>query len=1075
VKGIIAWFARNGVAANLLMVLIIAGGLVALPQIQQKSFPDINIEVIMITVPYLGAAPEEVEQGVCIRIEEEIQGINGIEKLSSTAAEGACNVGAELMSGYPIDRALSEIKNAVDGISTFPVETEKPIITHYAIKRTALQLALSGHADERTLKLLGERLRDDISALPGVTQVELANARADEISIEVPEASLRRHGLSFDQVVAAVRRSSLDLPGGAIKTADGEILLRTKGQAYRGGEFEGIVVLTRPDGTRLTLGEIATVRDGFEEEDRYARFDGEPAVLVTVYRVGDQRVIELVETVKAYVEEARGTLPEGLSLTVWSDGSRSLRDRLDILVRNGINGFVLVFVLLSCFLRLRLAGWVSIGIPISFLGALALFPGLDISIDVISLFAFILVLGLLVDDAIVIGENVHTHQEANEDPLEAAITGTQEVSVPVIFGVLTTVAAFLPLLLAPGPMGQIFAGIGVVVILCLLFSLVESQLVLPTHLGHVRIEKGGKAGGRISSGWKRLQDRMSGSLTNLARRRYRPALDLALNWRYTTVSIGVVLLGVTIAVVQTGRIKYSFFTPVESDYITATLTMPNGTPTHLTAEAVEALEAAALRVKAQLDVDFPPAEDRGSLVRHVMSSVGEQPSTGGHTGRGNRAPAGTHLGEVNVELLSGDARPIEARQVVALWRKEAPSIPSAESLVFSSSLFSAGDPINLRLQSADVDALAVAADALKAKLQEYPGVFDVRDSFSAGKRELRLSILPSAEVLGLTLEDLGRQVRQAFYGEEAQRIQRDRQDVRVMVRYPEDQRRSLGDLERMRIRTPDGSEVPFATVARVESGRGFASIRRTDRQRVVNVSADVDLDQANANEIMRDLRANFLPQLLADHGGLRFSVEGEQREQQRVMMGMFRAAFLALLLIYALLAIPLRSYLQPLIIMSVIPFGLVGAIGGHVLMGQSLSMMSVLGVIALSGVVVNASLVMVHYVNGRRTAGSPLAEAVRDAGVARFRPIVLTSLTTFAGLTPLLMERTVSARFLIPMAISLAFGVAFATLITLFLVPSFYVILEDAKSLLRGEGGPAEVAEMRLRASGDPNEIRNAS
>jgi multidrug efflux pump subunit AcrB len=1075
VKGIIAWFAHNGVAANLLMVLIIAGGLVALPQIQQKSFPDINIEVIMITVPYLGAAPEEVEQGVCIRIEEEIQGINGIEKLSSTAAEGACNVGAELMSGYPIDRALSEIKNAVDGISTFPVETEKPIITHYAIKRTALQLALSGRADERTLKLLGERLRDDISALPGVTQVELANARADEISIEVPEASLRRHGLSFDQVVAAVRRSSLDLPGGAIKTADGEILLRTKGQAYRGGEFEGIVVLTRPDGTRLTLGEIATVRDGFEEEDRYARFDGEPAVLVTVYRVGDQRVIELVETVKAYVEEARGTLPEGLSLTVWSDGSRSLRDRLDILVRNGVNGFVLVFVLLSCFLRLRLAGWVSIGIPISFLGALALFPGLDISIDVISLFAFILVLGLLVDDAIVIGENVHTHQEANEDPLEAAITGTQEVSVPVIFGVLTTVAAFLPLLLAPGPMGQIFAGIGVVVILCLLFSLVESQLVLPTHLGHVRIEKGGKAGGRISSGWKRLQDRMSGSLTNLARRRYRPALDLALNWRYTTVSIGVVLLGVTIAVVQTGRIKYSFFTPVESDYVTATLTMPNGTPTHLTAEAVEALEAAALRVKAQLDVDFPPAEDRGSLVRHVMSSVGEQPSTGGHTGRGNRAPAGTHLGEVNVELLSGDARPIEARQVVALWRKEAPSIPSAESLVFSSSLFSAGDPINLRLQSADVEALVVAADALKAKLQEYPGVFDIRDSFSAGKRELRLSILPSAEVLGLTLEDLGRQVRQAFYGEEAQRIQRDRQDVRVMVRYPEDQRRSLGDLESMRIRTPDGGEVPFATVARVESGRGFATIRRTDRQRVVNVSADVDLDQANANEIMRDLRANFLPQLLADHGGLRFSVEGEQREQQRVMMGMFRAAFLALLLIYALLAIPLRSYLQPLIIMSVIPFGLVGAIGGHVLMGQSLSMMSVLGVIALSGVVVNASLVMVHYVNGRRAAGSPLAEAVRDSGVARFRPIVLTSLTTFAGLTPLLMERTVSAQFLIPMAISLAFGVAFATLITLFLVPSFYVILEDAKSLLRGEGGPAEVAEMRLRASGDPNEIRNAS
>ncbi|MBW2229990.1 MAG: efflux RND transporter permease subunit [Deltaproteobacteria bacterium] len=1073
-RGIIAWFARNHVAANLVMLIMIIGGFVALPAMQQKSFPDINVEVIQVTVPYLGAAPEEVERGVCLRIEDELQGIDGIETLSTVAAEGACNVGAELISNYPIDRALSEIKNAVDSISTFPDETEKPIVSHYQIRRTAMRLALSGDTDERSLKLIGERIRQDISALDGVTQVELRAVRADEISIEVSETSLRRHNLTFDDVVRAVRRSSLDLPGGAIRTAEGDILVRTKGQAYAGYEFQEIVVLTRADGTRLRLGDIANVVDGFEEDHRFARFDGDPALLIIVYRVGEQKVLDLVKTVRAYVEDVRPDLPEGINLTVWADGSRSLRDRLDILTRNGIQGFVLVFVVLSCFLRLRLAGWVSLGVPVAFLGALATFPVLGISIDVISIFAFILVLGLLVDDAIVVGENVHTHQQRGEDPLDSAIAGTQEVSVPVIFGVLTTIAAFLPLLLAPGTMGQIFSGIGVVVVLCLIFSLLESQMVLPSHLGHVRMAERSEPSNAVSMRWRRFQDTMSGGMQRLIDEKYRPALERALEWRYTTVSVGLLLLLWTLAIVGTGAIRFSFFPPVESDYVSASITMPIGTPVARTAAVVQDVEAAALRMRERLNQEYGDLDE--PMVKHVMTTVGAQPSTGGR-GSGSSS-GGSHLGEVSIELLSGEGRPIESAAVVRVWREEVPEIPDAESVTFSSALFRVGDPISLRLQSPDVEELVHAAEALKEHLRAYPGTFDVKDSFEEGKRELRLAILPSAEVLGLSLEDLARQVRQAFYGEEAQRIQRDREDVRVMVRFPAAERRSLGDLENMRIRTPDGGEVPFHSVARVEAGRGYSTIRRIDRQRVITVAADLDLSKGNANEIMRDLRTNFMPQLMADHAGLNFAPDGEQREQRKVQEGMQRTLPLALILIFALLAVPLRSYSQPLIIMSVIPFGLVGAIGGHLLMGRSLSMMSVFGIVALSGVVVNASLVMVHYVNTRRALGASVRQAVREAGAARFRPIVLTSMTTFAGLTPLLLERSVSAQFLIPMAISLGFGVAFSSLITLFLVPSAYMILEDLRHLFSRtppdeEGG--EVTDIRLRAAGSgPGGIRSA-
>ncbi len=1060
-RRIIAWFAENHVAANLLMAVLVIGGLVSIPRINQKSFPDIEVDVIQIGVPFLGATPEEVEEGVCIRIEEEIQGIAGIERITSSASEGNCGVSAELISGYPVDRAVSEIKNAVDAITTFPEDTEKPIVSHYEIRRNALQIALAGPASESALKVFGERVRDEVSSLPDVTQVELSAVRPYEISIEVPEESLSRYGITFDDVVRAVSRGSLDRPGGSIKGEGGEVLLRTKGQAYTGEEFGRIVLLTRPDGTRLLLSDVATVVDGFQEDDRYARFNGRPAVLVKVYRVGDQRVLDLVEEVKAYVVGAAERLPGELDLVVWRDGSKSLRDRLDILVRNGRSGFLLVFVVLALFLRLRLAFWVAIGVPIAFLGSLMLFPPLGISIDVISLFAFILVLGLLVDDAIVVGENVHRHQERGEQALGSAIRGAQEVAVPVIFGVLTSMVAFLPMIASPGPFGQIFGAIGTVVICCLFLSLVESQLILPAHLGHMKLERpiaeaGPPSSGGIQARWRRLQGRFATSLERLSQGAYRTRLEQALEWRYAVLAGGVVILVWTLAIVGTGRLKFAFFPPVESDYVSARLVMPLGTPVRATEEAVRQIEEAARQLRAELDAEYGAATDE-PLVKHVLAAVGEQPSLRSGPPMLSRLATGdSHLGEVSIELAGGDVRPISAKEVANRWRELTPPIPDVEELVFASSLFSAGDPINVELTSSDVPRLQLAAERLKQKLAEFPGVLDVSDNFREGKQEIKLRLLPSAEPLGLSLEDLSRQVRQAFYGAEAQRIQRGRDDVRVMVRYPRAERRSLEDLENLRIRTPAGGEVPFYAVAEAGRGRGYATIKRADRRRVINVTADVNESEANANQIMGFLQREYLPQLAADFPGLSFDFAGQQREQRKSLAALGRNTLLALVGIFALLAVPLRSYFQPLIIMAVIPFGLVGAIGGHLLMRpitpavQNLSMMSVFGVVALSGVVVNSSLVLVHYINQQRAAGRPLLDAVHEAGVARFRPIVLTSLTTFAGLTPLLLERSVTAQFLIPMATSLAFGVIFASAISLFLVPAAYMILEDLGGLLRG-------------------------
>jgi multidrug efflux pump subunit AcrB len=1094
-KPIIAWFARNHVAANLLMGLIIFAGLVSLSNIPLKSFPDLEIPVISIAVPYLGAAPEEVEEGVCIRIEEQLEGIEGVKQIRSSALEGMCQVSVELFENADESRALDDVKNRVDAIDTFPEETEQPIINLATPVRNVLDIAITGPRDERSLKELGQQVRDDIAQLPAVTQVELANTRPYEISIEVSEASLRRNNLSFDQVAAAVRTGSVDLPGGSIKTAAGEILLRTKGQAYWGQEFEDLVVTKRADGTRVHLKDVATIVDGFADTDQSLRFNGRPAAMIRVARIGEQDLQEVSNASKNYVRNTQTQLSEGVDLTIWNDGSIMVTDRLQILLKSARQGFLMVLIVLALFLRPRLAFWVSLGVPIAFLGALFLLNAIGMSINVITLFGLIVVLGILVDDAIVVGESIHARHQEGVSQLAGAIEGAHRVTIPVCFGVLTTVAAFTPLLFGVGTMGQITSVIATTVLCCLAFSLVESQLVLPAHLGHSSVSSPTAEVGLmlvpivaillIGVSWDlrsyvalaigagsllfalhfagyfaplaarviEFQSRFAAGVERFIDQQFRAVAARALQARYVTAATAFAALLSAIAIVASGRLPYSYFPPLASDQVIASLTMPLGTSARVTDQAIMQLERSAQVLKERLDTEYPDSPP----VRQVLAAVGGHPSSNEgppSTNTGSGTVSGGHLGEVVLQLTPGETRALRTREVADMWRDLNGPIADAVELKFKSSFITAGSDIDIQLEGDNVEELRAVAEQVRLKLGEYPGVVDITDSFRSGKQELKLSILPSGEALGLTLGSLARQVRQAYYGEEAQRIQRGRDDVRVMVRYTEGERRTLSSLESMRIRTPDGSEVPFATVAKAELGRGFSNIRRADNRRIVNVIADVDRSQITSNEVLADLQSGPIQEIMAPYPRVAFTLEGAQAEQSESAASLIPLFAMAMFVIFALLAIPLRSYVQPLIIMSVIPFAFMGAIWGHTIMKtlgyvSGLSMMSILGFVAATGVVVNSSLVLVHSVNFRRSIGESIPDAVLHASVSRSRPIILTSLTTFVGLLPLMLNKSVQAQFLVPMAVSLSFGVMFATAVTLLVVPSGYLILHDIGNLFR--------------------------
>jgi multidrug efflux pump subunit AcrB len=1051
-NSLIEWFAKNGVAANLLAIFIVIVGFMTIGTLRQEVFPEFSSDRIYVRVIYPGAAPEEVEEGISQKIEEAIHGLTDVKKVTSTSQENSGTVMVELNPGTDAARALDEIKTRIDAIDTFPEESEKPLIEEIIMRKQVINVAVSGETSEKTLRHYASEVRDQLMALDGITQVELANVREMELSIEVSEDTLRQYSMTFDELAMAIRKSSVDLPGGSIKVNEGgEVLLRTKGQAKDVLDFEQIVLRTLPDGTRLRLGQVTTVIDGFEEDDRESYFNGDRCALVKVFRVGDENAIEISEIVQRHIKDSAHLFPEGIHLTTWQDDSVYLAGRRDLMIRNGVTGFCLVFMVLALFLRFRLAFWVSLGIPISFLGTFWLMPSLDVSISMISLFAFIVVLGIVVDDAILIGENIHAHHERGTPGLKGSIAGAIEMAKPVSFAVATSIAAFAPLIFVAGNTGKIMKFIPLIVIPTLFFSLIESLFILPKHLSHLRRVDNLEEGKGIIGAWRRFQNRFVTKMDQFVIRIYKPTLRWCLEWRYLTMAMAVAVFMITMGLVGGGHVRFTFFPPVEGDNVAAAVTMPLGTTTEETRRAVEKLKQAADEVRDELDAMTP--EGHPSIVRHTLSSVGGQPFMTDQSRSGGSVASsitGAHTGEVHIEASPSEVRKFNAYELANRWREKVGAMPEAENLQFTADIFQAGDAINVVLTGANFDELQAAAEWLKAKLNNYDEVIDIADSFREGKEEIQLAIKPEAEALGLTQVDLARQVRSAFYGEEVQRIQRGRDDVRVMLRYPRDERRSLANLENMRIRMPGGTEIPFNEVAQVTFGRGYESIRRIDRRRAVNVTADVDLSKGNTHVLNTALKSEILPELRTEFPGVYWGFEGEQSEQAETVASMSYLYGIALIIIYGLLAIPFSSYIQPIIVMAAIPFGLIGAIWGHVVMGMDVTILSGFGVVALTGVVVNDSLVMVDYVNRKRGIGLSEMESARQAGMSRFRPIILTSLTTFAGLTPLLLEKSLQAKFLVPMGVSLGFGVIFATFITLILVPSMYLILEDVRTFFFG-------------------------
>jgi multidrug efflux pump subunit AcrB len=1045
----IYWFSKNHVAANFLMVAVMIMGLATWGDLKKEIFPETSVDVVMVRVPYPNATPEEVERGVCVPVEEAIEDVDGIDRIKSTASQGMGSVSIEVKNGYQVRNVMDDVKTRIDAITNFPEEAEAPILEELVLNAEVISVAVFADAGEASLLEMSNRLRDELQALPEITKVTLSNNRPYEIGIEVSEATLRAYGLTFDQVAAAVRSSSLDLPAGSVRTEAGEVLVRTEARRYRPAEFEDIPVVTHPDGSRVRLGEIATVIDGFEEIDLESHFNGKPCMLLRIFRTGNEDTLRVAEAVKRYIaEEAPRLFPEGVSFEIWKDDSKYLAGRLDLLSRNAIFGFILVLIVLSLFLRPVLAMLVALGIPASFLGAIMMMPWLGVSINMISLFAFILVLGIVVDDAIVVGENVYERISKGEDPKHAAPAGTHEVGVVVIFGVLTTMMAFTPMLGLSGVSGKIWPNIPLVVIPTLAWSLLQSKFVLPAHLAMLRR----RDPNRIT-----FSDRLLGGVDRLLKtfleRVYRPLLVFLIRWRYVTASGFLAILIACGGFVATGWIKFTFFPDVEADVVIARLRLADGVAFETTREIVHRIEAAA----QQLDREYREKHGQ-SVVRNTLASAGVQPFLNGFESLAG-APTGDHLGEVTLELVDGSSRAMSGIEIASRWRELTSPVPGALELTFQTQGASSGNAIDLELTGNNIAELEAAADAVKEALAGYQGVIDITDNNTPGQRELKLGIKPTGELLGLRLADISLQVRQAFYGEEAQRLQRGRDEVKVMIRYPEAERRSLQNLTEMKIRTRDGTEVPFLEVAEVRTGRSASSIQRADRQRAITVSADIDkaVPGANANEVVASLSTEVLPGLRDRFPGVAWSFQGEQKDQRQSMDELSSKGLIALLGIYVLLAIPLASYFQPLIIMSVIPFGLLGAVVGHVVLGLSLSIMSMCGIVALAGIVVNDSLVLVDYVNRECERGHSLTEAALNAGLRRFRPILLTSVTTFVGIMPMIFETDMQARFLIPMAVSLGFGILFSTVITLILVPLIYLIGADLRQLLRRPAAPSEV------------------
>lgn len=1031
--GMIAWFARNNVAANLFMWILIVGGIWGALSIQKQVFPNIEVNYISVRVPYLGAAPQEVEQGVILKVEEAIKDLEGIKQITSRASEGMGTVTIEAEEDYDIQNLLDEVKVQVDAIPSFPGNTEKPVVYRQKFQQDVLWVSVYGDASERELKEFAKGLRDDIANLSGISSVQVVGDRNYEISVEVSEYVLQKYDLTFSDVVNAVRRSSIDLPGGSIKSDNGDILLRTKGQAYTGWEFAQVVLLTREDGTRLLLGDIALIDDGFVEDNPFATFDGKPSVSIRVRAVGDQNALEISKSVNAFLVKAGKDFPDNIQADTWGDSSFYLNDRLNMMLENMFWGALLVFLVLSLFLKIKLAFWVIVGLPVCFLGTLLVLPadGIGVTINMLSLFAFILVLGIVVDDAIIMGESAYSEIDKKGHSTENVIAGVKKVAMPATFGVLTTIAAFSPMLMVSGPFGVIWKTIGMVVIVCLVFSLIESKLILPAHLAHMSMKPYDPS---KANALQRFRDYFSEGIKSFIANYYDPALRKCIKHRYTTLSAFIGMLILTIGLFSGGFVRFVFFPTIPNDFMNATVELQPGSSIAQRDQAIQTLLDSLERMEKKQE-----SESGVGVVKHVIAF------DNGGTG-----------GQVFVELTKAEARDLTDVQIHQAWRDEMPEIAGVKTLeIGAPGGFGSGADLSFEFSSHDINELKAIATEIKEKLSTYEGVYDINDTFAGGSDEIQLALKPQAEALGITLQDLGQQVRYGFYGAEVQRVQRDDEEVKVMVRYPKEQRSSVGHLENMRVRTPSGDDVPFEEVGELKLGKGFDSIIRVDGSRSVTITAKVDKDNVEPGKLTMNIITSVIPDLLERYPNVHFALQGNSKEQQDALLSLAMGLLFALFSIYALLAVPLRSYSQPILIMFVIPFGIVGAIVGHLVLGHAVSVLSICGIIALSGVVVNDSLIMVDFVNRAREEGHRIIDAAVNAGTQRFRAIVLTSLTTFMGLMPIVFERSLQAQVVIPMAISLAFGILFATVITLLLVPAMYMILDDIKGLFRKPAKPA--------------------
>lgn len=1024
-SGIIAWFARNTVAANLLMLVILFVGVYSALNIQREMEPQFSFNRVQITMAYPGAAPEEVEKGIVLKLEEALEDVSAIKRVDATANDSLATLVLELYPGYDVLAVLDEVKSAVDAVTNFPEDAEKPVINQLEWRKFVINLQVLGDLGERDLKELAEEIKNELLRKPEIANAAVYGTRDYEISVEIPEATLRKYQLTLEQVSEAVRASSIDLPGGAIRSPSGDIMLRTKGQAYTQQDFEKIVLITYPDGTRLTLGDIATVNDGFTEAAGFALFDRKPSAIVSVDYVGEQDLITVANAVKAYIAEKNQQLPEGVELEYWADSSYYLEARLDMMFKNLALGALLVFITLGLFLNIKLAFWVMAGLPVCFLGTFALMPtGLvDVTVNMISLFGFILVLGIVVDDAIIIGESSYTSIEKYGHSTSSVIHGTLKVATPATFGVLTTIVAFAPTLFTVGAFAPYPEAMGWVVILCLAFSLIESKWILPAHLAHSKPSNHG-----FFKQINVIQAKVNSGLNSFVQNRYRPFVLKCINHRYTTLAAFLALLILAVGLVGGGIVRFVVMPDVPGDFIRADIEMVEGTSDAQTREAHDQMAGAVF--DESLRYARETGDEKGFLA-HV-SSRGEN----------------YRFAHFLVELTKTEERSITAGEIIQRWRDAVGDIPGAKSISFSNFNNIGGAPVAIELIGPDMEMLTQAARDLGQILATYEGLYDINDGTSATQDEIVLDIKPGAEALGLTRANVGNQVRQAFYGAESQRIQRGSHEVKVMVRFPPEERKAVSNLENMYIRTPDGREVPFGSVAKMSVEPGYTKITRVDGQRSITVTSAANKHVVEPKSVITDVMENHMPELQRKYPGLRAELAGESEEELKMLVNLMWGFLLAMFGIYALLAIPLKSYLQPLIIMSVIPFGIIGAIVGHIAMGEAISMMSLMGIIALSGVVVNDSLIMVDFINKAVEQGTDRFTAVLESGTTRFRAILLTSLTTFFGLLPMLLEGTLQAQMMIPMATSLAFGIVFATVITLILIPALYIILEDLGKLV---------------------------